>query len=297
MRGGGYEYYIECLINIFTRFSVPCFVMMSGAFNLNRDRIDLKKIFIPTICILLLQIPIEIFWLGNNVKDIVIGCIDGSFNNFWFMYMLFGLYLITPFLVILKAAITEKQYGYMVNFIFIWAIISQAVSRYKVAYAIGNVFSYLGYYLLGDVLIKRHGENTKVNKVRCILSICFLCLVTFLFRIKLVNLSRYSFEAYTSFFSPTVSAMSIIMFCLFLGLEIKGKWYILSGYTFYIYLFHTVVIHILIEKFDFTFGIQSDLVRLGLLTFATFGITLVLAMLFDYFYKKIEKYIILKGVR
>lgn len=68
------------------------------------------------------------------------------------VYMLVGLYFLTPFIVKLRVVTNWKHYKVLAVVMMLWAIISQATSDQKLAYSIGVCFAFLPYYLLGDVI-------------------------------------------------------------------------------------------------------------------------------------------------
>lgn len=168
----------EAFINIITRFSVPCFVMLSGAFilqNANNGNAvafykkSIKKIFVPTFLAIVLfffcQLGIDIklhrpLWRG------LLGIITGGFYNLWYIYMLSGLYFLAPYIIKLKTVIAWKQYETLAWIMLTWAVVSQALSSQKAAYCIGVCFAFLAYFLIGDVLkekIQRGGIIIKQN--------------------------------------------------------------------------------------------------------------------------------------
>ena len=77
--------------------------------------------------------------------------------NLWFMYMLAGLYVLTPFIVRMKNVISPKMYRNLTAVLLVWAVVSQAESTYQVPYALGVVVAYLGYFMAGNWIF----ENTK----------------------------------------------------------------------------------------------------------------------------------------
>lgn len=85
------------LINIITRFSVPAFVMLSGAFILSNDKNadalgfykkSLKKIFLPTamviVFLVIVQVIVNIVEYNGVIHDLK-GVFKGSFYNLWYI--------------------------------------------------------------------------------------------------------------------------------------------------------------------------------------------------------------------
>ena len=152
------------LINIITRFSVPCFVMLSGAFILSNERnADYKhfyaksfyKIGIPLIIfsfLMLIISEVSAIMKGTGYIEPVLSLLKGDFNNYWFMFMLVGLYFLVPIVIRIKKSISNRSY---IIGSFIWlfvAMISQLTSTYSVSWAFGIIFSFVGYFLVGNVI-------------------------------------------------------------------------------------------------------------------------------------------------
>lgn len=162
---------IENLINLIARFSVPVFVMISGTFLLGNDKNydigsfykrSLIKIGIPYIGIFLFWVVYSLVKLLQNKIDFqsfVQSVISMSDGNLWFMPMIIGLYLLTPFLNRIIKSVTSCQIRIISIFIIVWAVVSQRFSSLSLPYSMGVVFAYLGYFLLGYTL-----KEVKINK-------------------------------------------------------------------------------------------------------------------------------------
>ena len=104
-----YVYIVESIINIITRFSVPCFVMISGALLLEKDENTLfffkktfRKIYIPAIIVGMGYFVVALVSSGYDWVFTIKKALSGNFYNLWYLYMLAGLYLITPLISIIK---------------------------------------------------------------------------------------------------------------------------------------------------------------------------------------------------
>lgn len=109
---GSTEFLMGNILDSTSRIGVSLFVMISGALLLNEEReLPLRKLFGKNILSIAL---LFIFWSpfyvvtdsiidpllrGNalDVKKIVTSLIEGHYHM-WYLYMIIGLYLITPFL-------------------------------------------------------------------------------------------------------------------------------------------------------------------------------------------------------
>ena len=287
------EYLVESIINIITRFSVPSFVMISGAFNLRKEengrfsafyKKAVWKIFIPvTLAIVLFffyDVANFIFFKYSIYKSVK-GILLGSYYNLWFIYMLAGLYLVTPFVIKLKSVLQKKNYIAAATFLLIWAVVSQAVSKQQSSYAIGVVFAFLGYYLMGDVIL--NCINLRHNSVFYFAIAGLMFILTFIARFN--GITFYLSAPYTNFFSPFITAASICIFAGVKGLHIKKDLSWLAGKTFYLYVFHAFVYNT-IFRITARFGVAGyELLQIFVISAMTFGISLMIALVYNLFWE------------
>lgn len=273
-------YVIESIFNMVSRFSVPIFVMLSGAFLLHKTengnakqfyRKSIIKIWLPTLGVIALFTVIDVLRnMGSawSFRTYLHSIIIGNYYNLWFMYMLAGLYVLTPFRVRMKNAISPKMYRNLTAVLLVWAVVSQAESTYQVPYALGVVVAYLGYFMAGNWIF----ENTKKKPGAMVyfLIAALMFAVTFVMRFNGFSM----FDAYTSFFSPTIMMASLCIFAGVSRIEIKRDFSKISSYMFSVYLFHTIVM----GELYFTMNEVFDIVMITLLTFAG---ALVCAVIYD----------------
>jgi len=165
-------------VNIYDSLARPCvplFVMLSGALLLQPSKVDepLKVFFKKRVSRI---VPPFVFWMvayfvwrafvnGETLSlySIGEGIIWGPYIHFWFIYMLIGLYLITPFLRVLVAHASRRLIRY---FLVLWLVGTAVVPLLGlfVDYSLNNsVFlltGYVGYYVLGLYLLQVHVKKT-----------------------------------------------------------------------------------------------------------------------------------------
>lgn len=168
---------IEAFINLITRFSVPCFMMISGAFSLANEKNkavlsfykkSFSKILVPYAGIFLFWIILDSFkvMIGKEtVLGVVRNALHGTKGNLWFMPMLLLCYVITPFLIYAIKNLNERTLKIIFVFWLVWAIVSQTVTEYEVPYAIGVVFAYAAYYFAGYYIAKQPPIGS--NRIVC----------------------------------------------------------------------------------------------------------------------------------
>ncbi len=164
-------------VNIYDSLARPCvplFVMLSGALLLQPSKVDepLRVFFKKRFSRIL---PPFIFWMAAyfawrafvnhetlTLYSIGEGIIWGPYIHFWFIYMLIGLYLVTPLLRVLVAHADRRLLKY---FLVLWLVGTSVIPLLSlfVGYNLNNnVFlltGYVGYFLLGFYLL-----NVQVKK-------------------------------------------------------------------------------------------------------------------------------------
>lgn len=276
--------------------------MISGAFLLHNDKNQHAiqfykktsyKIFLPLIPVMLMLFiirEVQLTAAGHISLAPVKGILMGNFYNLWFMYMLFGLYLLVPFIIRIKNMIGGVYYKVVSYILLLWAVISAATSSTRVPYSIGLVFQYLSYMMVGNVLYEEK-LNGKLIKT-ALHAIIFICMVLISFAVRFIGFNDYTLDAYRSFFSPTIVIASIAIFHIFLQMDIKVDCSRLSFYTFYIYLFHTVILRSLLSIPMVVEG--NELGNITIVALLTFFIALGIAWIYHKVWGIITKTLWLK---
>ncbi|RDU23287.1 acyltransferase [Anaerosacchariphilus polymeriproducens] len=167
-----------------SRFSVPIFVMISGYFFLNpKKEIKISTLFRKYIGRLVIAF---LFWsfiyavattnsaiLSGRPESILIVAkrtIEGH-AQYWYLYMLVGLYIITPFLKRMLALISKKELEYFLLLSFVFSGIvpylgyfhngflqetSLIMNKFQLTFVSGYVFYFvLGHYIGTYEITKR----------------------------------------------------------------------------------------------------------------------------------------------
>lgn len=288
------------LINIITRFSVPCFVMLSGAFILSNEKnADYKhfyaksfyKIGIPLVIILILSFLIaemKSIIGGRDLLNPVFELLSGNLNNCWFMFMLVGLYFLVPIVIRIKKSISNRSY---IIGSFIWlfvAMISQLTSTYSVSWAFGIIFSFVGYFLVGNVIYENMSRIKFKGLYFIFAVICYVLL--FIYRGR-GGYTDYCLDPYLNCFSPLMLIASVCVFIGFGGIKINIDLSRLSGYTYVLYLLHTnvyIVLYVLTRRM-FPSLIEHYVLCLIVIAMLTFIISCIGAMIYDSLWSLLEK--------
>lgn len=244
-----------------SRICVPIFVMISGAFlidnNKNRDYMlfykkTYNKIIIPTMIwsflyflFYLMCLMYEDF-MGNEVNYLVplISWINGKpYYHLWYLYMIIGLYLITPFLIMIRDEIGDNRFlklGYILTFLgFIISITSELFWLIK-------FINYLGYFILGYSIRKKQDVNFK--KSCMFLLYWFITAIGIFIATELIVVNGWLNKNPLYFYenlSPLVLIGSITMFSAFASMgEIRLSPLVdrLAEHSFNIYTLHVGIL-------------------------------------------------------
>lgn len=286
------------LINTCSKFAVPVFFMLSGYFNLsnnNNAKVDtfykktIKKIIIPTFIFSIFYIFIKIveyvILKKQEFNTIFIEIISGNLGALWYLYALIPMYFLVPWLIKIKEKIGENKFIKISFIYFIFSLICGLTSNFSISWNLGNSLNYLGYFLIGYGLSK---EKTKLRyNLICttFLGLIFGFLnVIIVYNLNYVN--SFEFDISTNF-SILNAIYSICIFLVFMKLKCKINFSWLSKYTFYIYIFHPLILSIIKIVFKGYLYKYNNVLTIILLTNLIFLISLIIS----YVYMNIHNYI------
>lgn len=304
--------YLICIYNSITRFAVPCFVMLSGAFVLeNEKNIEYKKFYsksfakigIPTIIFSVVYIFYSIpgCFVGERnegisilLKNIIIG--EPMFH-LWYLYMLVGVYALAPIVLRFKNSISEKSF-YKIAFVFcVWAGISHWTGTRRLHWDIGQSFEFLGYFMAGYSIRKmcKHKNNLKGLLMILFGLLLELCATGLEYQQMKAGISEseLTYQILGSY-CPLIFSASMLIFYGFTLLDVKKEFTNLSGLTFYIYLIHGGVWDFISKLFRIIKG-KDYLTKLDgavwifVFTIVVFIVSYLLSRLYLYFWGKLDK--------
>ena len=253
------------LYNTLSRFAVPCFVMLSGAFllsdNKNGEYIyfynkSIKTIVFPTLIFTILYFLyseaiecIKIVIRGNPITGIlspVKNLIAGApYYHMWYMYMLIGLYFFIPLIIQVKSSLGEKNFLKISVVLMIITSISGWTSTFELNWSIAKVICYIGYLMMG-YQFRKYNLNKKNNVKAMFLvmvGIVILLGLTYIqYQHSLMGIAEAD-EKYSIVenFNPLVVVASLSIFAGFSKLNINFNLSKIVLHTFNIYLIHAVI--------------------------------------------------------
>ena len=253
---------------------VPVFIILSGYLLLKKEqnyKMILKRIYRIVIPLVLLSLFLYVKNIGIsniNVLDFINKFMEEPFaTHLWYLYMLIGLYMVTPFVKKMVYGFKDKDYKVFLLFFLIFPGLLQMLSTvFKVTFSNYYTMSLfpviIGFYVYGNYLSKID-SNKKLFKLSLLTYIStLLIMIIQMFSVYMVNGKIvYDYADWSSLLTilGTLSITYIGKY-LFENKEVKHVKIIneISNTTFGIYLIHYFVnyeiyeITIMQHIFDFS---------------------------------------------
>jgi len=226
-------------------FSVPAFVMISGALFLNPSKQATYSLFLNkyvkrvVLALVVFGLPmcfIEGFLIHDpNVFHFVCNWITGnSWAHIWYLYMLIGLYLMTPIIKPFVIGSTDKELTVALSVLFVLSSLLPTLRTMGInlnGYML--LPPYIFIYILGYWLCWRQKE---VN--------LFLILVTLGICVSVIVWKCWNGIGSFGYADPVLIIMAAAFFLLFkqMGVDFKFASFC-APYCFGIYLVHPVFIN------------------------------------------------------
>lgn len=180
-----------------SRFGIPVFVMISGAIFLSEEKvITTKRLWQRNILRLWIVYAIwsfayyfyqcRYYWnvsiFHKGIVGVITGCVYAS-NHFWFIFMITGLYALTPFLRRFLENARDKELKYFVLLFFVFQIVRNSVTilmdkslitEISDKLTITELSGYLGYFVLGYLLNKWEPKKKLKIYLYAFVPVCIL---------------------------------------------------------------------------------------------------------------------------
>lgn len=300
----GREFMVMTIYNSFTRFAVPVFFMLSGLFLAAPEREDAavgKRV-------LKLVILFYVWSAFYAFQGVAIDALRGQFTmevwnasverfifghiHMWFLQMLCGFYLLIPVARHLSAKKEVLQYYLIlwVAFRYLFPCFTGIFHLYTIqaridSLGMNTLAGNFGYFLLGYYL-NVTDIRKEIRRVIYAMGIVSVGLTAFL----TIWDCRASGTYTETWFSP--ASLNVLVMCSAIFIFFKycrafdktkriDLWRKLSGYTFFIYMFHVFII----EKLNLV-GITTvafpPVISIPVLTIFTFVVSLFGAFIVDH---------------
>ena len=265
-------------------YAVPLFVMISGTLFLNPEKeITIKELYSKyikkiVIALILFGVLYSFLELYFDTRVISLDMLVKSFKNLitgdlwahmWYIYLILGLYMITPLLKKFTDTCSLKEYNYLLVLLFIFTVILVDISsifNINIAFNILIINPYILLFMLGDYLA-RFNINKKIEIINYFISIIFIILIVF-------N-NIYNFMS----IPITYTSVGVISICISLYLlcknsiknnEQKSIFLSITKCGFGIYLIHQFFINVIFKLLKFDLILDYPYLGLILYTFIIF---------------------------
>jgi surface polysaccharide O-acyltransferase-like enzyme len=221
------------LVNVYQSVAVPIgvplFLMLTGALLLQPEKTDTLSAFWkkrwarigwPSLFWGAAYFGWD-FWVQNipfTSSTIIQGILNGPYTQLWYLYVLAGLYLLTP---ILRVFITHADVSLIKYFVIIW-VVGAAILPFLglfTAYELNaNVFTitgYVGFFILGTYL-STVNISRKTLATFIVFGFALTAIGTYALAATVGGPEMYFFQQY---FSPTVVFTAVMTFLLLLKIE------------------------------------------------------------------------------
>jgi surface polysaccharide O-acyltransferase-like enzyme len=187
-------YFCTVLRNLW-HWCVPVLVMISGVLFLNPEReIPVSKILTRyvlkmVLALVLLAIPAEAAlqfvasgyqFSPQQIKTAILNILQGKTQtHFWYLYLIIGLYLITPLMRAFTRSVAKKEYEYILLVLFIFTSVLATIKKIWFVDAGVNIpinSAYVLYFLLGFYI--HHYNVTLPFKALLTIIFCFVLYTT-----------------------------------------------------------------------------------------------------------------------
>ncbi len=213
-----------------SRWCVPVFMMISGALMLGRDAPTLPPLTFLRRRYLRLAVP-GLFWtllyLAVAASDSTPLTLEETrhylFNgtpwyHLWYLYMLFGLYLVTPALRTLVQRCDHRQLRHMIAASFVAGSVEVLVLHRGESFFLLRCLPLLGYFLAGHYLFvtaRNHLPGVSASRLLVLIASCIL-LVALGTAWLLPTMGLRACTLMYAWENPLVIAMSLAVFSLLL---------------------------------------------------------------------------------
>jgi len=255
------DYKIGLFTELMTRTAVPCFVMLSGAFLINEKNRKFSyfykkmwhKLVIPTVIFSLIYVLyayLQIIFanilhlklspdLVNPLKPIIWLIQGRPHAIMWYIYMLLGIYVVTPLIIYIKSEISQKQFYKLSIVMLIYGIVVHYTCN---VIWILQFVEWIGFFMLG-VTIKEISSQKGSNIVKGGGQVAGAILLLFFNYYLAKKIDFCSFE-FREAFNPIIVFATILLFSGFSRLEFKKNKFITetAKNTLWIYLLHILFI-------------------------------------------------------
>ena len=263
---------------------VNLFIMISGYLLLDRTETVkefFRKRFFSILPLFIIFNIIYIYFYNHSfitIKKI-------SAPHFWYIYMILGLYLLTPWLrKVLQYA--EKETFYVVVLWFLCNVLNQYMQFFKfpkIPFSHFPITGFIGYYILGYYLKKYRYKLEKIPFI-CVIGVYITGFLISVLSTKYVLVTTGN--RISDFFDKNSLGtffMSVSFFIFWIKFNFKNRNKIIrmiSDSTYFAYLIHIIILHYVIK-------ISDEMIFKSV---ATIIVSIITGILYNYIKKILDEF-------
>lgn len=260
---GSTDTVLTIFFSILTRIGVPLFILISGRYviagvfgmtNTNYYIKRLPRLFIPLATWSLIYFAICLFTVPETtwnsfIKDFASGfAYNYTAIHLWYLYMLFGLYLIAPILYQILSKLTFQHSVYFSIGLCLFGATVEIIKNLTAT----NIWllwwlEFIGLFALGYVLRNFKCSKKKFFLLGGALLIEGIATLLSLYFVAQGNILAGLFHWGVSF---NAQATAVLIYLFFNSCKFENDLFThFSSYTLGIYLFHPIIIFIIMKTF------------------------------------------------
>lgn len=263
---------------------VNLFIMISGYLLLDRTETVkefFRKRFFSILPLFIIFNIIYIFFYNHSfitIKKI-------SAPHFWYIYMILGLYLLTPWLrKVLQYA--EKETFYVVVLWFLCNVLNPYMQFFKfpkIPFSHFPITGFIGYYILGYYLKKYRYKLEKIPFI-CVIGVYITGFLISVLSTKYVLVTTGN--RISDFFDKNSLGtffMSVSFFIFWIKFNFKNRNKVIrmiSDSTYFAYLIHIIILHYVIK-------ISDEMIFKSV---ATIIVSIITGILYNYIKKILDEF-------
>lgn len=304
----GLYWWTSTVYKSFTLPCVPLFIMLSGALLLQPSKLNepirffFKKRFNRIGLAFIFWSLVYLGWaffisgtpvtFNNLIEGALFSFFSGSYYHFWFLYLIIGLYFLTP---ILRAVVSNDSQKILKYLITLWFIgvsvvpVIQLITGYALNDTLFVMGGTIGYFVLG-IYLQRIDVRSSILYGLFFASIIFTIMSTWLMRFQFYSIDQNYF--FFDYLSVNVILASVTMFIILN--KFPADWpqdkhpflrrvvHAISQNTLSIYLFHLIIMETLQRGylgFQLSLTTINPIIGVPVITTVTLFITLGLILL------------------
>jgi surface polysaccharide O-acyltransferase-like enzyme len=212
---------------------VPLFIMLTGALLLNPNREDeplkvfykkrLDRIALPFIFWTVVYFAWSFTVLGKPLTlfNIGQGLVSGSYFHLWYLYLLMGLYAVTPVLRVLIKHLDRKLFTYLIVLWFLGTVTTPFIhtfTDFRYQPFTWVFFDGVGYFLLGTYLLY---SNIKRRRAALIFTLGILGTVIGEWLLT-AGMGKTFTGYFHNYMNPTIIIASVALFTLLISMDFNA---------------------------------------------------------------------------